>query len=323
MSAYYQVLMQADHVKYSTFQAPSGLYEYLVLPMSVSNPPATMHQLTSSFRDLKNTRSLYDDIYIITKSTNVTEHLVELRKVLKVLEDNQLCIKLAKCAFCADEIPCLGDFVGRDGMRIDPDKVKTIREWPVPLTQDELHSFLGLAGFVQRFCEPYADLTASLFSLVKKKDKKNSKTTLDKQQVKNFQEPKQRLSKTPVLHLPEFSKLMYLRTDASQFAVGGVLFQVVDGIERPIAFKKWKMKPGELKYPTQQQELLAIVDALAAFRIYCLDKPVIIETDHSWSRGFFRKRWLIDHLRGGMTCSQNTSRCSHTYQKPRLDCRRP
>ncbi|KAE9310417.1 hypothetical protein PR003_g20268 [Phytophthora rubi] len=40
------------------------------------------------------------------------------------------------------------------------------------------------------------------------------------------------------------------------------------------------MKSAELNYPTQQQELLAIVHALAAFRIYCLGKPPIVETDH-------------------------------------------
>ncbi|KAG3081492.1 hypothetical protein PI125_g20160 [Phytophthora idaei] len=83
---------------------------------------------------------------------------------------------------------------------------------------------------------------------------------------------------------------MNLRTDASQFAVGGVLLQVVDGAERPIAFTSRKMKSAELKYPTQQQELLAIVDALAAFRIYCLDRPVTIETDHKSLEGIFQQK---------------------------------
>ncbi|KAG2780377.1 hypothetical protein PC129_g9843 [Phytophthora cactorum] len=48
---------------------------------------------------------------------------------------------------------------------------------------------------------------------------------------------------------------MHLRTDASKFAVGGVLYQVVDGVERPIAYNSRKMKSAELNYPTQQQEL--------------------------------------------------------------------
>ncbi|KAE9258680.1 hypothetical protein PR003_g35108, partial [Phytophthora rubi] len=50
------------------------------------------------------------------------------------------------------------------------------------------------------------------------------------------------------------------------------------------------MKSAELNYPTQQQELLAIVHALAAFRIYCLDKPPIVETDHKRLEGLFTQK---------------------------------
>ncbi|KAE9013364.1 hypothetical protein PR003_g24477 [Phytophthora rubi] len=90
-----------------------------------------MHQLTSKlFRDSKNTKSFYDDIYVFTKSHSIDEHLEALRKTLDILRDNKLCVKLAKCVFCANEIPCLGDFVGRDGVRVDPDKVQTIKTDP-------------------------------------------------------------------------------------------------------------------------------------------------------------------------------------------------
>ncbi|KAG3095734.1 hypothetical protein PI124_g8249 [Phytophthora idaei] len=119
-----------------------------------------------------------------------------------------------------------------------------------------------------------------MFTLLKKKDKRNANIHFNDEQLKTVKELKRRLCSPPVLHLPDFSQPMHLRTDASKFAVGGVLFQVVDGVERPIAYTSHKMKPAELNYPTQQQELLTIVHALAAFRIYCLDKPPIVETDH-------------------------------------------
>ncbi|KAG2777578.1 hypothetical protein PC129_g22194 [Phytophthora cactorum] len=125
-----------------------------------------------------------------------------------------------------------------------------------------------------------------MFTLLNKKDKRNAKIHFNDEQLKNFNELKRRLCNPPVLHLPVFSQPMHLRTDASKFAVGGVLFHVVDGIERPIAYTSRKMKPAELNYPTQQQQLLAIVHALAAFRIYCLGKPPIVETDYKSLEGF-------------------------------------
>ncbi|GMG15834.1 unnamed protein product [Phytophthora fragariaefolia] len=50
------------------------------------------------------------------------------------------------------------------------------------------------------------------------------------------------------------------------------------------------MKSAELKYPTQQQGLLAIVNALATFRIYCLDRPLMVETDHKSLEGIFQQK---------------------------------
>jgi hypothetical protein len=176
------------------------------------------------------------------------------------------------------------------GVRIDPDKVQTIRDWPIPRNQDELHSFLGLTGYVQRFCHQYADLTAPLFDLLKKKDKRNARIALNSIQLKNFKELKQRLTTTPVLKLPDFSKPMHIRTDASNFAIGGVLFQLEGDNERPIAFTSRKMKSAELNYPTQQQELLAIVHTLSTFRVYCVDQPPIVETDHKSLEGIFTQK---------------------------------
>ncbi|POM67195.1 Hypothetical protein PHPALM_16839 [Phytophthora palmivora] len=85
-------------------------------------------------------------------------------------------------------------------------------------------------------------------------------------QLKNFKDPKRRLSDTP-LH-----------------------FQVDNGTERPTAYTSRKMKSAELKYPTQQQELLAIVNASAAFRVYCLDRPGTVETDHKSLEGSFQQK---------------------------------
>ncbi|POM62885.1 Retrotransposon Polyprotein [Phytophthora palmivora] len=266
MSAYYQVRMKLDHVKYTAFQVPSRLYEYLVLPMGVSNAPATMHKLTSTLpKDLPHTRSFYDDIHVFTKLKDINEQLRALCDVLEILKKNKLYVKLSKCVFCAEEIPCLGDFIGPNEVRIDPDKVQTIRDWPVPRTQEQFQSFLGLSGNVQRFCERYAELTAPLFTLLKIKNQRKSKITLNAAQLKNFKDFKRRLSDTPVLHLPDFTQQIYMRTDASQY---GDFFQIVNGTERSVAYISLKMKPAEFKYPTQQQELLAIVNAPPRDHLY-------------------------------------------------------
>ncbi|GMF19515.1 unnamed protein product [Phytophthora fragariaefolia] len=68
--------------------------------------------------------------------------------------------------------------------------------------------------------------------------------------------------------------------DASNFAIGGVLFQKEGDLEHPIAFTGRKMKPAELNYPVREQELLAIMHALRVWRAYLLDRPFTAEMDH-------------------------------------------
>ncbi|OWZ08969.1 LOW QUALITY PROTEIN: reverse transcriptase [Phytophthora megakarya] len=155
MSAYYQVRLRKEDIKFTAFQVAKGLWEYL------------------------QTRSFCEDIYIFTISQDVNEHLEALRKKLDILRDNKLYVKLSKCVFCAPGIPCLGDFVGRDGVPMDHDKA--------------FHSILRLTGYAQRFCPEYASLTATMFTLLKKQNKCNVKVHFDKEQLKNFKELKRRL----------------------------------------------------------------------------------------------------------------------------------
>ncbi|OWZ00272.1 Retrovirus Polyprotein [Phytophthora megakarya] len=75
------------------------------------------------------------------RTHSLDEHLEALDKVLKRCEEQKLYIELAKCTFCAREIPCLGDYFGRDGIRMDPDKVRVIHNWPLPHTTRQLQSF--------------------------------------------------------------------------------------------------------------------------------------------------------------------------------------
>ncbi|KAF1333397.1 Retrovirus polyprotein, partial [Globisporangium splendens] len=278
---YYQVKLRESDIPFTAFSTPDGLFEYLVTPMGLSGSPGTFNRLLQKvFSDLRDVMRIYfDNIYVFTTGRDVKEHVAALDRVLKRCEEQQLYIKLSKCQFCVEEIPCLGDFVGRNGVRMDPDKVRIITEWPVPKTKHQMESFLGTTVYVSRFCKDYAQFSGPLHEALKGKRSKDT-VRLDSNQLQCFEELKRRLSTPPVLALPDFDKPFGIRMDASNYAVGGVLFQKEGGIEHPIAFTGRKMKAAELNYPVQEQELLAIMHALRVWRIYLVDKPFMVETDH-------------------------------------------
>ncbi|KAF1329279.1 Retrovirus polyprotein, partial [Globisporangium splendens] len=278
---YYQVKLREQDIPFTAFSTPDGLFEYLVTPMGLSGSPGTFNRLLQRvFSDLRNVMRIYfDDIYVFTRSDDVSEHVKALDHVLKRCEEQELYIKLTKCQFCVEEIPCLGDFVGRNGVRMDPDKVKIIREWPTPKTKKQMESFLGTTVYVSRFFPDFAQFAGPLHDAIKAK-KSREAVILDDRQFACFEELKRRLSSPPVLKLPDFTKPFGIRMDASNFAVGGVLFQKEGGLEYPIAYTGRKMKAAELNYPVREQELLAIMHALRVWRVYLLDRPFLVETDH-------------------------------------------
>ncbi|POM62371.1 polyprotein [Phytophthora palmivora] len=199
MFAYYQVCMCEEGIKFTSFQASNDLWE------SLQTPGNSAQTYVKIFRGLKNTKSLYNDIYIFTKSPRIEGHLDALREILIFC----LCVNLSKCVFSAEEIPCLGDFVGRNDVRMDPDKVQTIKDWPAPRTQEELHSIRGLTGYIQlRF-------TNCIDVYLKEKNKRNVIFHFNNGLLKNFKKLKRRLYNPPVLYLPDLSQPMHLRTDAS------------------------------------------------------------------------------------------------------------
>ena len=63
---------------------------------------------------------------------------------------------IKKCIFGAPEIPVLGCFVGRNGVRADPEKIKAIVEWPVPEGVKDLRKWLGIANYLHKYTKNYA-----------------------------------------------------------------------------------------------------------------------------------------------------------------------
>ena len=79
-----------------------------------------------------------------------------------------------------------------------------------------------------------------------------------------FKELKSKLSLPPVLEFLEFDKPFEVHTDASNFAIVGVLMQ--DG--RPIAYESKKLDACQRRWPTHEKELFAIVHCLKTWQHY-------------------------------------------------------
>jgi hypothetical protein len=101
-----------------------------------------MNNVLSKFLD-KFVLVFIDDILIYSK--NREEHEEHLRLVLQVLREHQIYAKFSKCEFFQKQIHYLGHVISEKGVAIDPDKIRSIMEWPTPKDVSDIRSFMGLA----------------------------------------------------------------------------------------------------------------------------------------------------------------------------------
>jgi hypothetical protein len=169
--------------------------------------------------------------------------------------------------------------VGRHGVRVDDEKVKAVCDWPVPTSVKDMRKFLGLANYLHKYSQNYAEIVRPLSDLLKK-DAEWAWTAVHDAA---FQRVKQSLMEAPVLALPDHRKPFSVVCDASNYAIGCALLQNDDaGRERVIAYQSRLLKAAELNYPIHDKELLAMKYALLKFRVHLLGaQPFVVYADHA------------------------------------------
>jgi hypothetical protein len=65
----------------------------------------------------------------------------------------------------------LGFVISSNELKMDPEKVKIIKEWPLPRNTFEVRSFHGLAYFYKKFIKNFSGISAPMMDKVKKRHK--------------------------------------------------------------------------------------------------------------------------------------------------------
>ena len=279
-SGYYQIRVAEDDIPKTAFRTRYGSYEYVVMPMGLTNAPATFQRLMNDvFRPFLDEFVIVylDDILVFSKTKE--EHLQHLQAVFEKLREHRLYAKISKCEFFVPEIDYLGHRITKDGIMVDNKKIKAIVEWPRPTSVTELRSFLGLANFYRKFVAGFALRAAPLTDRLRQ-DQPTSEWT--EAQEKAFQDIKSALASAPVLVMPNPTKPFTVHCDASQLAIGAVLSQDHGNGLQPVAYESRKLSTTERKYSTYEKELLAVVHALTIWRHYLYGNRfrVVVFTDH-------------------------------------------
>ncbi|GJX68225.1 reverse transcriptase domain-containing protein [Tanacetum coccineum] len=101
---------------------------------------------------------------------------------------------------------------------------------------------------------------------------------------------KEKLTTTPIIMSPDWNVPFELMCDASDFAVGAVLGQQIDGKFKPIYYASKTLINAQEHYTTTKKELLAVVFSFDKFCPYLILSKTVFYTDHSALKYLFSKQ---------------------------------
>ncbi|CAM4912454.1 unnamed protein product [Rotaria socialis] len=196
---------------------------------------------------------------IIVYSPTFSSHLQHLESVLQQIQESGLTLHLSKCQFCKTRLRYLGHIVSQTGIEPDPEKIRAVRDYPVPTRLKEVRTFLGLTN-----------------------NKRFQWTSLCQQA---FDHLRHLLIEPPIIAYPQFDKTFILQHDASDFGLSAILAQKLvddDGVQREhvIGYASRTLTSSERKFSPTERECLAIVYGCSHFRPYLEGVRFTILTDH-------------------------------------------
>lgn len=171
-SGFYQIPIAQDSIEKTAFVTPDGHYEYLRVPMGLSNAPAVFQRaICKALGNLKDKDALVylDDVLIPSKS--ISEGLVKLDKVLKALSTAGFTLNRKKCYFFETKIEYLGQEISEHGIRPSKNKVEALLNASDPKTVKQVRQFMGLANYFRKYIPELSARTACITKLTKNNEK--------------------------------------------------------------------------------------------------------------------------------------------------------
>jgi transposase InsO family protein len=292
-SGYYQINMADSSIQKTAFVTPDGHFEFLRMPFGLVNAPAVFQRLVHEvLGPLRFTSTLVymDDLLLPTASYDAG--LKDLEKVLKVLRDAHLTLRLSKCSFFQTKVDYLGHEISAEGVRPGSAKIKAVQDFKTPQNVREVRQFLGLTSFFRKYIPNFAQLAKPLTMLTCK----GADFVWESRQDRAFQELKARLTERPLLAIYSVDAETEVHTDASKTGLGGILFQKQEGNWKPIAYFSRQTTKEEQRYHSYELETLAVVQTLKKFRTYLIGIKFRVVTDCNALRTAFTKKDILPRV---------------------------
>ncbi|GJW64311.1 reverse transcriptase domain-containing protein [Tanacetum coccineum] len=265
---FFQILIEPKDQEKTTFTCPYRTFAYRRMSFGLCNAPATFQRcVTAIFHDMVEdfVEVFMDDFSVFGNSFDFC--LANLDRML------------ARC------------------IEVDRPKIDVIANFSYPTNVIGVRSFLGHTGFYRRFIKDFSMISKPMTKHLMK----DAKFDFSNDCKKAFNILKERLTTTPIIISPDWNVPFELMCDASDFAVGAILGQRIDGKFKPVYYASKTLNNPQEHYTTTEKELLVVVFSFDKFHPYLVLSKTVVYTDHSVLKYLFSKqdakprliRWVL------------------------------
>ncbi|GJZ92763.1 reverse transcriptase domain-containing protein [Tanacetum coccineum] len=249
-SGFFQIPIAPEDQEKTTFTCPYGTFAYRRMPFGLCNAPATFQRCTTAiFHDMVEDfiEVFMDDFSMFGNSFDCC--LANLDRMLSRCEETNLVLNWEKCHFMVKEGIVLGHKILGARIEVDRVKIDVIAKLPYPTNVKGVRSFLGHAGYYRRFIKDFSMISKSMTKHLMK----DTKFDFSDDCKKAFNILKEKLTTAPIIISPDWNEPFELMCDASDFAIGVVLGQKINGKFKPIYYASKTMNNAQELYTTTKK----------------------------------------------------------------------
>jgi transposase InsO family protein len=313
-SGYHQAPLSLAARLFTAFITFCGIFHYLRLPFGPKRAPSYFQEMMAAVVLVGLVYficEIYLDDCIVHAATN-TSFLERLETVFQRFSKHKLFLKPGKCKFGTSKVEFCGRVVSKEGISMSEKKISQVLNFPVPVYHKQLKSFLGLVNYFRPHIRDHSNVAHPLNEML---------VNYNRQTLLKWTEPTKEAFKTLVglvndcttMYFVDPDLPLYLHTDASDYGIGGYLFQIVDGVERPNAFISKSLVDSQLRWSTIQKEAYSIYFCCKELDYLIRDRQFILRTDHNnlrfihddsnqmvvrWFMALQELDFLLEHIAG-------------------------
>jgi hypothetical protein len=278
-----QIRLKEEDRDKTTFRYGSKTWRSKTCPLGLVHVSGEFQSIMETiFASCADFISIYvDDIIIFSNS--VEEHCEHIKRVLEIVNKNNLILSPGKCKFGYEEVAFLGHRVGRGKVTADPAKLEGVQKMAAPTSAKEVQRVMGKLQYLSGYVPHFSTIAQPISRLRGNSTKKWTDGEWSKECEQAFITLKKAIAYNLKLCSPT-GKPLHVAVDASKYGLGAILYELDDdGVTKNVVEVASKaLNKTQVNWGASKREMAALVFGLQRFRHY-IDgvDGVSVFTDHA------------------------------------------